>query len=550
MLEFPVSSETAARLLLACVRARRRALGDVEGRTAAAKETPVHAAADKNVKSITTAVQYAFAKGRKALGKNADAKAAGAAVKKTLEDVLPSVLLQTLNDGGVAGTAMLNKDLRAAEFRAAKGPAATDIKMKFDTSNDRAAKWARDHAGELAKGISQTTEDAIKAAVARAQEEGDLHQLYDDILDAVGDDDRAALIGRTESMTAANEGLRESWSQAVDNGLLTGDEKRVWIATSDACDDCAELDGEETDLDGEYPNDGGDGPPLHPNCLPGYCYVLPSSRVFAASKRLFDGDLIVIRVSKDRELTCTPNHPILTPRGWVAASLLNVGDDVICDGRLEWRNIIGWDNQQMPATIENITDPFFQPLQGGTVRPVPTTTKDFHGDGNDSQIAIIGTNRSLTFRFNTTFKQLLLHPYFISGHVISRLTTFCKKLQLLLTKWNTSYCVMSRFRLAGTSFIIHRFPFQEFLFRLSSHFNSVFNQSTSNEISTRIKLTSQLINGRSCKVFTDQIVFINRFAWRGHVFNLQTEDGWYAAGGIITHNCRCTEGISSLSQEE
>src|SRR5204863_36491 len=88
------------------------------------------------------------------------------------------------------------------------------------------------------------------------------------ILDAIGDEARATLIARTETMIAANAGQRLGWDQAVDEGLLTGREKRQWIATDDGelCDECDALDGKTTTLDGEYPDPGGDGPPLHPNC--------------------------------------------------------------------------------------------------------------------------------------------------------------------------------------------------------------------------------------------------------------------------------------------
>jgi hypothetical protein len=40
----------------------------------------------------------------------------------------------------------------------------------------------------------------------------------------------------------------------------------VWIAAGDPCPECEVLDGEEVDLGEDYPGDGGDGPPLHPNC--------------------------------------------------------------------------------------------------------------------------------------------------------------------------------------------------------------------------------------------------------------------------------------------
>lgn len=325
-------------------------------------ETAIHAAADAHLAKLSVAVRYAFARGRKALGKDANVVAATKAVRAALEDVLPGALLGVLKAGGDVGVALLTKKMRVAgdvpghefhgnqyvyhgtsvenlhsikehglrpnergnplnfhhvesssrdygdillrvkktdlpddvrhdsltsrswtlktvsrekievehapgqwralELRVLKRPLA----MRFDATNPAAVAWAKDHAAELAKNLSETTEQVIKDAIARVTEEGDLDQAYDVIEAAVGDDARAELIARTEVMTAANEGQRQAWDQATDEGLLTGDERVAWIATADACPLCEELDGAERDLDGEYPDDGGEGPPLHPNC--------------------------------------------------------------------------------------------------------------------------------------------------------------------------------------------------------------------------------------------------------------------------------------------
>lgn len=37
-----------------------------------------------------------------------------------------------------------------------------------------------------------------------------------------------------------------------------------------------------------------------------------------------------------------------------------------------------------------------------------------------------------------------------------------------------------------------------------------------------------------------EVVKIERYAFYGHVFNLDTGHGWYIANTIITRNCRCT----------
>lgn len=237
--------------------------------------TPLHVAADKHVPKISVAVRYAFAMGRKALGQDANVGAAVKAVRKALGDVLPAMLTKALAAGGDAGVAMLAKLTGAGDVELGMQKAGWEhelrvltpsLTMKFDVKNVAAAKWAREHAAKLIDGIASTTEQAIKDAVARAQEEGDLSGQYDEVLAAVGDEARADLIARTEAMTAANEGQRQAWDQAVDEGLLTGNEQAEWIATSDACPECEALDGELRPLDGEYLHDGGDGPPLHPNC--------------------------------------------------------------------------------------------------------------------------------------------------------------------------------------------------------------------------------------------------------------------------------------------
>lgn len=138
--------------------------------------------------------------------------------------------------------------------------------LAFNVEDPRAIEWAKEHAAELAKGISETTRELIADAVSRAVAGEGIDAAYDDILEAVGSEARADMIARTEVMTAANEGQREGWEQAIDAGLLPDTARRVWIETSEACSECKDLDGEEAEMDGEYPNDGGDGPPLHPNC--------------------------------------------------------------------------------------------------------------------------------------------------------------------------------------------------------------------------------------------------------------------------------------------
>jgi len=143
--------------------------------------------------------------------------------------------------------------------------------MKFDRSNPEAVKWAHDHAAETISGISKTTREDIRDLVADAMDgEYDVGELANEIASLLGDDTRADVIARTESMRAANEGQQQLWAQAEEAGLLTGNEKQEWIVTPDdkLCPICEPLDGEQVGLDESFDVDGEeiDGPPAHPNC--------------------------------------------------------------------------------------------------------------------------------------------------------------------------------------------------------------------------------------------------------------------------------------------
>lgn len=82
---------------------------------------------------------------------------------------------------------------------------------------------------------------------------------------------RALNISRTETITSANEGQRQVWLQAREDGLLTGAEKRVWIITPDdrLCPICRRMAGQTRGLEEAF--DAGRfgrvmGPTAHPQC--------------------------------------------------------------------------------------------------------------------------------------------------------------------------------------------------------------------------------------------------------------------------------------------
>lgn len=238
----------------------------------------IHAAADANEPRFKAVTMNAFDLGRRRLKMTALKSALHAhdekmvlslvstaisATEKSLLSTLPALMLKTLDQSATGASKRVS--LRAA------APSIKGKPFQFDVTNKHASDWAKQHAAEVIDGISQSTREDIHDLVVHSfDDQFDVDDLADQIALALGDDARADTIARTESMRAANEGQQQAWDQAVEAGLLTGNEQQVWIVTPDdrLCPICEPLDGELADLDGTWNADGEDidGPPAHPNC--------------------------------------------------------------------------------------------------------------------------------------------------------------------------------------------------------------------------------------------------------------------------------------------
>lgn len=180
---------------------------------------------------------------------------------------LEGVLLSALGAGGQAATwGLPGKPLRvSADNRK------TPIRIKFNVVNPKAVDWAKTRSATLVTGVTETTRERIREIVGRAFEEDRPRDETADLIDGLFDDeDRALLIARTETMAAVNEGQRELWDQAVEDGFLTGHENQEWVTTDDGrlCSICEAMSGEQVGLGEEFDVDGEliNGPPAHPNC--------------------------------------------------------------------------------------------------------------------------------------------------------------------------------------------------------------------------------------------------------------------------------------------
>ncbi|HET6456946.1 MAG TPA: phage portal protein, partial [Armatimonadota bacterium] len=357
-----------------------------------------------------------------------------------------------------------------------------------------------------------------------------------------------------------HESIRAESAFARNVFVLAGVTKLMSVSYGKSCPYCLALDGKVIEIQGafldpgDFQPDGADRPltitsirrhpPYHDGCLPGHSRVLAEG-VSSASKRWYDGDLVVIQTARGHKLSVTPNHPILTPQGWIAAGALDEGSSVLSRSTRDRIQLGNGDCYDSPARIEDVAEALLRDREMVAV-PVPTAAENFHGDGAGSKVAIVGTNRQL---WNRLYALLVKQ-----GNKVSFIRRDSDPTQLsgLSGQALFSECLFSlRRRTVGRSSL--SFPLRgrhlpgshSSGLAIRTERDSVLSEMTSNHAPVDSERQRQAIDRLSGQVAPDQVVSIKRNSFHGYVFNLQTDSGFYVAEGIIAHNCDCGIEVGS-----
>lgn len=371
-----------------------------------------------------------------------------------------------------------------------------------------------------------------------------------------------------------------------------GEDEVDWLATLDfrTCPTCFAREAE-----GPYPIARAPRSPAHPHCLTGDAHVSAGSRITAVSERWYEGDVIIIRTAGGKDLTCTPNHPILTDRGFLPASSLHVGGHVVRERVVErGAPRADHDRQEVPVPIEDLTRSL-RSARGVASVEVPTTAEHFHGDGGASEVAVVSSYRFLRHRLDAAFGEQHTQPPLVLGrHGGSLLASLRGLLQALLGGRHSPHGIVRSLELPGALSLAHLRPFQCFCGALSPAGHAVpgedarhdvprdsvplgdlvlglagevaandlrlrqrepalqagsssvprdarGNEALTDELGIDPELARKVLAGlHAGSVFTDEVAAVEVRRFAGHVYNIETEEGHYAANGIVNHNCRCT----------
>lgn len=323
-------------------------------------------------------------------------------------------------------------------------------------------------------------------------------------------------------------------------------------------------------------------------CLPG-SVLIPYANIEAVSRRAYDGVLVKITTAFGKSLSVTPNHPVLSEHGWRIADALNIGDYVVesIDQIVETQA----ENNEYHAipSIREIFE-FLAPI--GRSCMAQGATDQFHGDGMvDCNVDIIFAGRPLRIDRKARFSQRG-RQFRLSG-ALSAFSAVGSLRQHFNGFWTTSK--QFAHYLASPFLGFRRLIIETYAGRFAhcSQWNASFGDPVydcrasgvvfrgndgrrdsglvcfDNLLRRKIKLFAKvdsrlgfrancdssgskpapnggvrdlkLLCKSNCidptKVRFGQIIQIDRYSFSGHVYNLQTTDGWYVSDGIVTHNC-------------
>jgi len=474
------------------------------------------------------------------------------AARRFIGDILPASELQAVMDDlaehwtsrfDVMAERMGRYFARAAasrtegQMRAILRDAGWTVKMRMSPAvRDVVEASVRENVG-LIKSIPQQHLKEVQGLVMRSVQRGrDLSTLAKDLRKRYGvTKRRAALIARDQN-NKATSAFQEA--RRIELGI----KEAVWMhshAGKKPRPTHVAMDGKRYKVDeGMY--DSAEGEYVWPgqliNCFPAGTRIEHALLVEKAYRHWCRSDLAKIITSTGKTLSATVNHPILTPSGWKPIGSLDEGDDVVevAEKRIRGSMVKNYIDQAVPTICQIFAALDEAPRSESRV----SLGGHFHGDVADGDVDIVSSAWPLNFGIEK-----------LEG----------------LQQFGLSY---SNYSTSSQSFFSHLATrcfrsTPHFIGRLGKHFSLVFGgllHSQEHAFASIPNMTTSLLDpvfydrtlmsglmmqredafpGHVLSVQVARIVKVERREFSGHVYNLQTNHGWYVAGGIIAHNCRC-----------
>lgn len=331
------------------------------------------------------------------------------------------------------------------------------------------------------------------------------------------------------------------------------------------------------------------------NCFPSSGKVSLADRCHKLFRRPFRGELTTLVTESGATLEATPNHPILTGRGWLPAQHVEVGDYLFHAGR-QGRHGAEADEAQDVAVLGDFFDALAT-LVGCSGKIAGSALFEFHGDMSDGEVDVIDVDSLLPDEWQPEICERiceLLLAWADENPTDVRLLGECPPYELIVHAFLPTNSIVRRFSALLALFGSHTSHARDAHFRAASYVASVLNEAlpygrpadaifarqfnlaqasgirlgdfrAGNLFAAWMRSLDSRYRETTLTQLRGQVVgvhaeFLGHFAqtaglieqrdrvvekgirkdFSGHVFNLETSSGWYSVNGIIAHNCKCT----------
>lgn len=431
---------------------------------------------------------------------------------------------------------------------------ATDAGQKFIDAHDVADLVGPSALADLAAGVAalgvtmlsqrgDTVENRVSALIAEGTEKGWTPEQLADAL-GLGDNPSGPLsdaLAQNMATTTTTTTLSSATGTIIDYAGLVGSKKWncVFINSRESH---MNADGQIQPLDAPFILEGGEGQfPGDPdlpddeviNCLVGDS-IVTSSQIRGATRRSYDGPVVRLWTRAGEHLSVTPNHPVLTGRGWIPAAEIQPGRDHVY--RLVGEDIgapaPGHDPDVDHQTIAEVFDAAQNSGRGQRVRGLPV---DFHGDGREAEVEVQTPDGLLVTPDVASLSEATQQVLFMEAVVLERaLAGPGLPNQLNVSSLAAAAGLLGRRDGGGVALLTKRLGGAP-----PTEGHPGVLQAAPDGPAAGPELLGKFEERHAAVVEPDEVIYVEVVPYHGHVFNLGTTTGWYRAGGLIVHNCQC-----------
>jgi hypothetical protein len=281
--------------------------------------------------------------------------------------------------------------------------------------------------------------------------------------------------------------------------------------------------------------------PIHPGCVPETTLV-KAFNISGATRRRYSGKLSIITTAVGDQVAVTPNHPVFTDRGWLAASHVRPGDYILNSSPAE--GVIGGspNKSHRPIFAKDVWRSLAMTF--GFIE-MPLATEDFHGDGSDNKVDVVWSDGYFSAVGDLQFLQTSGEDSFMTAERRSHEFTLSRVPAALVPSSSSSTSsVMGRGRLRGALLGGHLCCAHEAGLRSTSSGDLSISQPTSYDIARyapamRDDVFCEAMGGVVGMELFHRVSHVGRTDFAGHVINFQTRSGRYESDSHIVHNCDC-----------